>query len=67
MTDDLVGRLCHVTISIPGGPSSPGEVRLVYRGMTHLLVAYAEAPLPLGSEAWVLASRGANAVDVRPA
>jgi hypothetical protein len=62
--DDFVGLQCYVTVSIPGGVS-PGEVQVTSRGMTHRLVAYAEEPTPRGAEAWVVAYRGANSVDVR--
>jgi hypothetical protein len=64
MTTDLVGLTGRVSVRIPGG-ARPGEATVQHMGMTHKLIAYAEREVPLGSEVWVVAMRGANAVDVQ--
>jgi hypothetical protein len=46
------------------GPDGPGEVLIKVRGGSETYLAWSEAPLPKGSSALVIESRGARAVDV---
>ena len=46
------------------GADGPGEVHIKIRGGSELFLAWSDKPLPKGSTALVIDSRGARAVDV---
>ncbi|MDX6432355.1 MAG: hypothetical protein QOE54_4721 [Streptosporangiaceae bacterium] len=60
-----VGLMGVVVIRVRGG-DQPGEVRVVHGGLPHVYIAYAEEPLPVGSQVLVINDRGARRVDVEP-
>ena len=60
-----VGKVGRVLVRIRGG-DAPGEVRVVYGGIPHAFIAYAEDPLPIGTEVLVINDRGARRIDVEP-
>ena len=65
MDSSVVGCLGRVVTRVRGG-AQPGEVRIVVRGLPHEYLAYAAAPIPVGTDVLVIASRGARQVDVEP-
>jgi membrane protein implicated in regulation of membrane protease activity len=63
--DDVVGRTAHVRTAIPGG-AEPGEIVVRIRGGSEAYIAYADQPVPQGSEVVVVSDRGARSVAVAP-
>lgn len=65
MRSATVGLMGTVVTRIRGG-ELPGEVRVLYAGLPHTYIAYADAPLPVGSSVLVINDRGARRIDVEP-
>jgi membrane protein implicated in regulation of membrane protease activity len=61
----LVGKVGVVVTAIRGGERA-GEVRVVAQGIRHHYLAYADEPIPVGTDVLVIHYRGARQVDVEP-
>jgi membrane protein implicated in regulation of membrane protease activity len=61
--EELVGHLASVSTRIRGG-DLPGEITVRHDGDVHTFLAYAEEPIPLGTEVLIVNSRGNHQVDV---
>ncbi|GAC1611971.1 MAG: hypothetical protein NVS3B26_30210 [Mycobacteriales bacterium] len=60
-----VGLTGTVVTRIRGG-ELPGEVRVLYAGLPHTYIAYADIALPVGASVLVINDRGARRIDVEP-
>ena len=61
----VVGCVGEVRVRIRGD-AGPGEVAVQVRGMTEMLIAYADVAIDRGAKVLVVTSRGNRAVDVVP-
>lgn len=60
-----MGLVGTVVTRIRGG-ERPGEVRVLYAGLPHTYIAYADTALPVGAHVLVINDRGARRIDVEP-
>jgi hypothetical protein len=62
---DVTGKVGQVIVRIRGA-EDPGEVLVGVRGGTEAFIAFAAAPIELGTDVLVVSSRGQRSVDVVP-
>jgi hypothetical protein len=63
-TDGLIGRVGHVTVSVP--VDGPGEVMIAIRGGSEAFAAFADEPIAKHTQVVVVEERSARSVTVTP-